>query len=381
MNKAKRLINTLSARLAAMSLAAAALLATATGLGCLTSRTGGAPRGYSVAVLGDVHYDAPPVERFHSPGRPGHFKCNVLMWEKDMPAMLAASASLVGRDTAFALQLGDLIDGAPLGVNAQTQMLAEATAVLEKTYPGLPVISVCGNHDYIGGWRKGYNSFMIPWLARQAASLTTNAVQSTTFGFRHGPDLWVFINYNEGEATVPVLEKLLADNPDVRYTFIALHGPVLPMDIFKFRWFYLGDERQNKARRKVRALLAQRDAIVLAGHVHMLEYKEWQGDGGRITEMVVNSVTRWGDGQNVKPAVPRVISETPDDYGAWLKAADTNDANAKFEALYEEYRPGLKARYAASAAGHHVLRVSDSGVVLEYYGFDAVEPTKTFTLR
>ena len=59
MNKAKRLINTLSARLAAMSLVAAALLATATGLGCLTSRTGGAPRGYSVAVLGDVHYDAP----------------------------------------------------------------------------------------------------------------------------------------------------------------------------------------------------------------------------------------------------------------------------------------------------------------------------------
>ena len=97
MNKAKRLINTLSARLAAMSLAAAALLATATGLGCLSSRTGGAPRGYSVAVLGDVHYDAPPVERFHSPGRPGHFKCNVLMWEKDMPAMLAASASRVGR--------------------------------------------------------------------------------------------------------------------------------------------------------------------------------------------------------------------------------------------------------------------------------------------
>ena len=160
MNKAKRLINTLSARLAAMSLVAAALLATATGLGCLTSRTGGAPRGYSVAVLGDVHYDAPPVERFHSPGRPGHFKCNVLMWEVDMPALLAASGRLVGSDTSFALQLGDLIDGAG-DFNSHTQMLTEATAILEKTYPRLPVISVCGNHDIIGGWRRGYNSFML----------------------------------------------------------------------------------------------------------------------------------------------------------------------------------------------------------------------------
>ena len=383
MNSIQRLRQSLAARFAALlPLAAAAFVAAAPGLGCLTSRTKaeGAPRVYSIAVLGDIHYDAPPVERFHAGGRAGHHKCNVLMWEKDMPRILAASASLVSRDTSFALQLGDLIDGAA-SLDAQTQMLAEATAVLEKTYPGIPVISVCGNHDYIGGWRKGYHSFMLPWLARQVAPLATNAVRSTTFGFRHGPDLWIFVNYNEGEATVPILEKLLADNPDVRYTFVAIHGPVLPMDLFKFRWFYLGEERQDKARRKVRALLAKRDAIVLAGHVHMLEYKKWQGDGGRLTEMVVNSVSRWGDGQNMKPAEPRVISETPDDYGAWLKAAAKNDANEKFEALYEEYRPGLKARYGASAVGHHVLRVSDAGVVLEYYGFDAVEPTKVFTLR
>ncbi len=384
MNTAKRLRRILASRFAALlPLVAAALVAAAMGLGCLTSRPAAedAPRDYSIAMLGDIHYDAPPVERFHAGGRAGHHKCNVLMWEKDMPSMLAASASLVGRDTSFALQLGDLIDGAA-SFDAQTQMLAEATAVLEKTYPRLPVISVCGNHDIIGGWRKGYNSFMIPWLARQVAPLTTNAVKSTTFGFRHGPDLWIFINFNDAEATIPILEKLLADNPDVRYTFVAIHGPVLPMDLFKFRWFYLGEERQNGARRKVRALLAKRDAIVLAGHVHMLEYKVWEGDGGRITEMVVNSVSRWGgDGQNMKPAEPRVISETPDDYGAWLKTAQKNDDNVKFNAMFEEYRPGLKARYGASAVGHHILRVSDSGVVLEYYGRDAREPTKVFTLR
>ena len=48
---------------------------------------------------------------------------------------------------------------------------------------------------------------------------------------------------------------------------------------------------------------------------------------------------------------------------------------------YEEYRPGLKSRYAAWAFGHYVLRVSDSGVILDYYGRDALEPTKSFKLR
>ncbi len=383
MNISKRLSQILPSRFAAtISLAAAAFGATAMGVGCLTSRASAkeSSRDYSVTVLGDIHYDAPPLERFHTPQRPGHHKCHVAMWETDMPGMLAASASLVGPDTAFALQLGDLIDGATLGYDAQTQMLAEATAVLEKTYPTIPVISVCGNHDYIGGWRKGYSSFMIPWLSRQVAPLTTNTVTSTTFGFRHGPDLWVFINYNDAEATVPIVEKILSDNPDVRYTFIALHGPVLPMDMFRFRWFYLGDERQDKVRRKVRALLAQRDAIVLAGHVHTLECKEWHGDGGRITEMVVNTVSRYGNSIQ-KPAIPQVMSETPDDYGAWLKSAPTNNFNLKFDALYEEYRPGLKRRYGAWAAGHNILRVSDSGVSLEYYGLDAREPTKVFQLR
>ena len=51
---------------------------------------------YSVSVLGDVHYEAPPLERFHKPGKSGLFRGNTLMWEKDMPGLLAASALLYG---------------------------------------------------------------------------------------------------------------------------------------------------------------------------------------------------------------------------------------------------------------------------------------------
>ena len=56
-------------------------------------------------------------------------------------------------------------------------------------------------------------------------------------------------------------------------------------------------------------------------------------------------------------------------------------ATAAIDALFAEYRPGLKIRYAARAAGHYALRVSDSSVTLDYYGLDATSPTKTFVLR
>ena len=54
---------------------------------------------------------------------------------------------------------------------------------------------------------------------------------------------------------------------------------------------------------------------------------------------------------------------------------------AAIDALFAEYRPGLKIRYAARAAGHYALRVSDSSVTIDYYGLDATTPTKTFVLR
>lgn len=351
--------------------------------GCLTSSSA-SDKSYSVTVLGDLHYDAEPLERFHVRGgvRADEFRRNVNMWKSLSPALLAASARLVGPDTAFALQLGDLIQGQSASYAAHTQMLAEATGILETNYPGLPIVTVCGNHDILGrdNAEKAYKDYMIPWQARQMAFLTTNSVERTTFGFRHGPDLWVFVNFNYPKSSFATVEKLFEENPDVRYTFVATHGPVLPMDVWKRRWFYLGESAQDSLRRKMRKLLAERHAIVLAGHVHSMEYKDWYGDGGRITEMVVSSVTLFDSGKP-RPVDPQVISETPDDYGAWLKTAPTNAANTAFAALYAEYTPGLKKRYAARAAGHHILRISDRGVKLEYYGGDSEKPTKVFPLR
>ncbi len=343
---------------------------------------------YSVVALGDLHYDAESPERFHAEfikrnhgsGNP-NFLRNAKMWAGPSRRMLEASAKCVGPDAAFVLQLGDLIHGDCESDTVHTQYLAEATSVLEAAYPKLPIVSVAGNHDIRSGFKPNgataaYCQFMLPYLTRQLSGLVSNGVDKTTFGFRLGPDLWIFADFNVGVRDLGVIKKLLADNEDARYTFFCSHGPVLPSDIgstnrFR-RWFFLGAEGYGKQRCALRALLAKRNAIVLCGHLHALEYKDWFGDGGRITEMVLSSVLIRDE------AEPSVIFDSPAKYGDWPPNAVTNAATS---ALFAEYKPGLKVRYAARAGGHHMLHVSDSGVTLDYYGLDATTPTKTFTIR
>ncbi len=343
---------------------------------------------YSVVALGDLHYDDEQPERFHAEfikkngGRVSpNFLRNAKMWAGPSRRMLEASAKCVGPDAAFVLQLGDIIHGDCESDTVHTQYLAEAISVLEATYPGLPIVPVAGNHDVRSGLKlhgatAAYCQFMLPFLTHQLSGLVSNGVDKTTFGFRLGPDLWIIADFNVGVRDLAVIKKLLDDNGDARYTFVCSHGPVLPSDISSKnrsrRWFFLGSADYDKQRREMRALFAKRNVIVLCGHLHALEYKDWFGDGGRITEMVLTSVLTRTE------AEPSVVFDSPDRYGDWPPNAATNAATT---ALFAEYKPGLKERYAARAGGHYMLHVSDSGVTLDYYGLEATKPTKTFVLR
>jgi len=342
---------------------------------------------YSVSVLGDMHYDAFPREKFHAkalklweekgwkhPGRLKEFDRNAKMWQGVCQRILAASSSVRRPDAAFMLQLGDLVQGDCEDNELHMQMLKEATDMLERAYPGLPILSLCGNHDIRQGhndWgaAKPYAERMIPYDSKQLAAFAPAGFKSTTFGFRRGKDLWIILDFNFGKRDAAIVKQLLADNPDVRYTFVATHGPVLPMSVWHKRWFYLGRPSEDALRREMRALFAAREAIVLAGHVHSLELKDWYGDGGRITEMVLNTCAFKSDGTPF-PSEPRVLSEDASTYGDWGE-----------KELYDEYRSGIRRYYVSSAVGHHILHVADDGVTLDYFGHDALTPTKSFVLR
>ena len=135
----------------------------------------------------------------------------------------------------------------------------------------------------------------------------------------------------------------------------------------------------DAARRRVRRLLAERNTIVLSGHSHRLELRDWCGDGGRITEFVMNSVTRTVKGEDV-PGTPVVVGDKPSDFGR-CRVRPNLPRDVSVDLLYAEYEPGMKHYYTADAAGHAVLVFSDGGVRVDYYGLDSVTPTMSFAIR
>lgn len=359
--------------------------------GCVAGR--GAERTYSVSILGDTHYDVAPARRYHAAyirefaGKKENqwgfreFPRNSRMWEDVCLRTLLASGRAVRPDCAFVYQAGDLVQGDCNDPAVHAAMLRETLAFMKAAYPRrLPFVTVCGNHDVRGGvrpevqagTRRAYADTVCPFVAAELGARLCGPIAGTTFAFRQGPDLFVAVDFNGGDRSVPELKRLLGENPDARYTFILIHGGIFPYDFWS-RYFYLGDPKLDGVRREVRSLLARRNAIVLSGHTHHLELKEAVFPEGTIVEATVNTVDDGGT-----PAVPRRVREGVETYG---KDAAFLDRIVRGRELFAEYRPFMTRRYDADALGHAILRVSDGGVELDYFGHDAETPTKTFVLR
>jgi len=383
-------------------------------VGCAAGcRTATRRSTYSVPLLGDVHYDRPPIDTFHSAFRAKHvtdgmfdayrgeFESFSSMWgQVGMSAALIAASGKVRRsDAAFALQLGDLIEGDCESPETHARMLSGALALMKLTYGDIPFLTVAGNHDVRqGAHRQGefenYRRDICAWHSRELG----RAVDNLTFSFWNGPDLWIVADYNRPD--FKLVEKLLSENGDARYTVFCTHGAVLTNGNRDPRcWFFLGRPQYSvvtgrklsweeldaeipvwdSARRRVRRLLSARDAIVLSGHSHRLELRDWYGDGGRITEFVMNSVTRTVKGNDIS-GIPVVIGDKPSDFGR-CRVNSATKPNAVVDALYAEYEQGMKRYYTADAAGHAELIFSDDGVRANYYGLDSLAPCATFTIR
>ena len=349
---------------------------------------------YSVAVLGDLHYDVAPDGVYHAAfrkewdgtgrrtSRNREFARNAANWSGPTQRMLAASGRCVTSDTRFVLQLGDLIQGDCDDFPTHARMLRDALALTTGFYPaGLPFVSVCGNHDIRDGSdrndiaaAKPYAEVMVPFCRDQLGSMACGTVDGTTFGFRCGPDLYVAVDYNGGRKVLPAVRRILDGNRDVRYTFVAVHGGVFPFNCSPDREFFLGGKADDDVRREMRALLAGRQAIVLCGHTHCLELKEAAFPEGTLTEVTMNTV--WKDGSAENPAMPRVLIEGVGAYGT-----DRARRTPEIEAMFGEYRPYMTRYFLSNAVGHARLRVSDEGVWFDYFGHDALVPTRTFHLR
>lgn len=122
-------------------------------VGCAAGcRTATRRSTYSVPLLGDVHYDRPPIGTFHSEFRRRHgtdgmfdayrgeFESFSSMWSAGggSAELVAASGKVRRADAAFALQLGDLVEGDCESSAAHARMLSDALAFMKRTYGDKP---------------------------------------------------------------------------------------------------------------------------------------------------------------------------------------------------------------------------------------------------
>ncbi|MGM9740390.1 MAG: metallophosphoesterase family protein [Candidatus Cryptobacteroides sp.] len=231
-------------------------------------------------------------------------------------------------------------------------------------FPDIPLVTVAGNHDVRAKDNAFAREAYLGYMPGRMASELGVPVDSSDFSFRVGPDAFVVIDFNKPDDEK--VANLIADASDARYLFVLIHCTVFPYDSTKYyKWYYHGKDKNPAARDRMRRLLAGNNAIVLCGHTHTTEFLDWYGDGGRITQMTMNSV--WRDDAT---GVYEIQSEGPDQYGR-LAA----------KPVFDEFSPGLKAYSRSLAAGSYKMNVSDNGVTVDFYPGDSTRAAHRFVLR
>ena len=362
------------------------------------ARAQGSGSSYSVAVLGDTHFDQALEPEFIASydlttdvsvddmarytaqstyhanwsntesGAQTHFSeflRNGDMWRERCPRLVAASAALAAsKPTRFLLQVGDLVQGDCGKAAVHKQMLRDAVAAIRGGFPsGIPFLTVLGNHDVRGtGARNAYLNFAQSFMSTEITNLTGVTPGTTAYpaySFRLDDDLWVFCDFDT-EDTGQICDVIDAD-PSARRVFLVTHGPFTASAVSSYATWRLAGRNVTAAKRlALYKTLSRRHAIVLSGHTHLTDYYWHVNEYGGFSEMTVNSVWK------------------SDDLATSVPSHDMLDDYASSAANF--FKPGLKRYFHNSAAGHYRLNVSDDEVTMEFYPGAATTPGRIFTM-
>jgi len=123
---------------------------------------------YEVIVLGDLHYDAPEFHEREASGSEssgGKTTYKIKGWQPEQtPAMLDAAAGRVSPDTAFVVQLGDLVEGYAGNADVGYRRFVPAVAELKRRFPP-PLYFVKGNNDAALNGGRAFDDIMLPIMS------------------------------------------------------------------------------------------------------------------------------------------------------------------------------------------------------------------------
>jgi hypothetical protein len=155
----------------------------------------------------------------------------------------------------FVVSVGDLIEGYSDDPAVLDHEWNEIEGFVESL--DMPFFYVAGNHDMSNAvmakkWRERFGPSYYHFRYRDVLFLALN---SELFGMVHDPESPVPGPWTQAEQ-LAFAERVLAENPDVRWTFVLIHQPL---------W---DSPRPNPDWQKIEALLAARPHTAFAGHYH-----------------------------------------------------------------------------------------------------------------
>lgn len=342
---------------------------------------------YNIVLLGDIHYDKIEFHQMPEFDKTvswnmcrengiftwrGHNKwmnashattshnypLNVRMWKEDVPQIIKRAAVNGAENNAlYTFQLGDMIHGDCGNLALHKKNLQEALDYL-KVNSSSPVLVACGNHDPRGPFgQQAWNEVMLPYFDKAAKNIQR---KNTNFSVKIDKDLYYF--HDAMNPDFEYLEKTLNENNDARYTFFVSHIPLFAMAKNHI------NEPLAENFDHLLSMLAECNAIVLSGHTHWISLTRYRHDGRRIDQFVLNSTMR-------KPARDSVFDPSKNisqnkfspDYGGRI-------------ALWNKYADKITTPLNTWGAGHALLRVSDKGVFVDFYGIKS-DKVYTYQLR
>lgn len=330
---------------------------------------------YTVLLLGDTHFDQ---ERFHAAPLEGwriasHGRC-YKMWKSLSQALLAAAGKrAAAENAAFAVQLGDLVNGDCDDPVLLRKMIRAGFPVVKKYFPDIPLLIVKGNHD-IWTMKKVKNNAaaniaLLPIISKELGSEVKG---NGCYAFRRGADLFIAVDgFIKVEQIREFVKTTLEQNPETRYVFFMSHLPLIPASLRYPFWLLPGHY-------EIMEMLEKRNTLILAAHTHVTSYAARRSEGGKVTQLIVTSLgSDWKPGEAVPPK-----------FDSWESYSTASKKRAKVGDRYnapEMWEPLEKHgdytfRELSGSSGFAVLDVNAERVEVRYYTDDTDRPAAVLEL-
>ena len=328
---------------------------------------------YQVMVLGDLHYDgmAYHTSPAATKNRAKERIRNCSMWEKATPDLLTLASKNMDKNIPFVIQVGDFVQGDCETSELQEKMIADGFAKVKSDFPNHKLLPVRGNHDvrmFKGNSGTPTINAFFPLIAKELGVAKING----TYTVRHGKDLYIFFDgFLPKNGSLKSLQKALADNTDVRYTFFISHLPVLNCSLGNASWLV-------KDFKAIRQLLLDRNAIIITAHTHMPSVIQAKRNGKQLSQAVVSSV-----GKDWSPETAPAIAFNG--FDAYCKKLGKTIERQKHKPSFDDMKsfefPVYEIYKFKSCVGFAKLNVSENGVSIEYYTNASGKPAMVKKLR